>query len=198
MTHLGKNALLAWIEGARDPAMSGHLERCQRCRDEAASLERVLRGVADVEIPEPSPLFWDHLSRRVRERIDAGETPYRPWRERVGEWGWRRALIALGPAAAVVLAAVVAWPGLGRFVASRSLPATVEMPALTSSLATDEWEAVVELARTYEEEETSERVSDVLPDVLLAPGSADRAAAELTADEARELARLLELELGRS
>ncbi len=37
---------------------------------------------AEVEVPEPSPLFWDHLSARVGEAVAAEQAPRRSWIER--------------------------------------------------------------------------------------------------------------------
>jgi hypothetical protein len=196
MEHLDRDAVLSWVEGDRDPAVVAHLAECSRCRDEAAALHVVLRDVARVQVPEPSPLFWDHLSRRVRERIDAGEAPPVSWLDRAREWRWRGALVRLAPVAAVAVAIVAGWPALHRVATDRSQPAIAAMPSLTSGMAVDDWETVVELVQAYQDEQTAEAGEDVLPEALLVPGAAERAAAELTAEEASELVRLLELEVG--
>ena len=52
-----------------------------------AQLARAARddgGVAEVEVPEPSPLFWDHLSARVRDAVAA--EPARRWWSGVRSW----------------------------------------------------------------------------------------------------------------
>jgi hypothetical protein len=86
-------------EGTR-PAPA-HVQTCEICRRELADLRRTMAAVAEVAVPEPSPLFWDHLSARIREAV--AETPQR-WRL-VDVLAWR-ALLPAGAIAIVVLAVV--------------------------------------------------------------------------------------------
>jgi hypothetical protein len=58
------DAIEATVELPR--AVSAHLAGCEACRAERARLTEALVDVRAVPMPEPSPFFWDHLSRRVR------------------------------------------------------------------------------------------------------------------------------------
>src|SRR6185436_8662720 len=40
-------------------------------------LRAMLAAARDVDVPEPSPLFWDHLSARVSEAVAAEESDAR-------------------------------------------------------------------------------------------------------------------------
>jgi hypothetical protein len=75
-----------------------------------ADLRAVMSAAADADVPEPSPLFWDHLSARVREAVGA-ENATAPDAARLGWvariWSWR-VLVPAGTAAALALTAAVA------------------------------------------------------------------------------------------
>src|SRR5437762_12868319 len=61
----------------------------------------LLALLRDVDVPEPSPLFWDHLSQRVREAV-ANEPPPAPgWMNRLNV-AWAAGVF--GAVAVVVLA----------------------------------------------------------------------------------------------
>ena len=92
--HLDFDTLLNIADGT-SPAPA-HADTCDACRQQVADLRSAMAAVVDVDVPEPSPLFWDHLSARVREAVSA-EPPPRP-----GFWP------AWSPRPAMVLAAVLA------------------------------------------------------------------------------------------
>ena len=72
--HLSPEELTDYAEGARDPADAPHLQSCDICRHQVASLRKtmsVLVGASSMNVPDPSPLFWDHLSQRVHEAVAA-------------------------------------------------------------------------------------------------------------------------------
>src|SRR5262245_24896185 len=81
MRHLNANELIDVVESRATGRHLAHLDRCAGCRARVDELESVLRDVARVPVPEPSPLFWDHLSRRVSEAVAAEPVP---------QYGWRR------------------------------------------------------------------------------------------------------------
>jgi len=87
-------------------AVSAHLAGCEACQTERASLAGALGDVRSVTMPEPSPLFWDHFSRRVRAATSDEAVPG----SRVTGGLWRRewrpfatVAIAAGAVALVVL-----------------------------------------------------------------------------------------------
>jgi len=103
--HLTPQEFVDALEGALAPNLRSHVERCERCRSEVAEMRRLMTSVeATSDFPEPSPLFWDHFSKRVQAatRVDASQAA-RSW----GRTGWRP-FVAVGSVfAAIVLAVIV-------------------------------------------------------------------------------------------
>ena len=93
--HLRPDELIDVAEGARTEQSVPHLAACEMCRRQLVELKAMMSAVADVEVPEPSPLFWDHFSTRVREAVAAEGAPRRSF------WTWPRLAV---PAVAVALA----------------------------------------------------------------------------------------------
>src|SRR5438034_8699386 len=80
--HLNEHELVDLADGSRTEASAPHLATCSDCRRQLADLRATLASVAAVDVPEPSPLFWDHFSRRVHEAVAAQGRPGRarlPW-----------------------------------------------------------------------------------------------------------------------
>src|SRR4051794_31885113 len=119
MNHLSPEEVLDIAEGAR-PAPP-HLAACEPCRRQLDELRAVMTTAAEVDVPEPSPLFWDHLSARVREAVAA---------EPVTKDGWFpswRVLVPIAALAVVVLVVV--------FAVTRSRAAA---PAQATTLAAED------------------------------------------------------------
>ena len=80
-----------------------------------------MSAAAEVEVPEPSPLFWKHLSERVREAVAAEGVAAIA----VPAWGWARALpswrgwAVAGVAAAVMISIYVTTPRPSQPLAAR-------------------------------------------------------------------------------
>jgi hypothetical protein len=184
MTHLTSDELIDALEGLLDAARRQHLDSCELCRQQVADLGTVLNEARAVTVPEPSPLFWAHFSRRVRTAIDAEPQAASGWREWV-RWPVLApiaalALIVMGLAVAVPRQPVVPVP-----LATNAAPADVigqdEGFAVVAELVGDlDWETAMSAG------------------LSVAPGAADRAVLELTAAEQRELSRLLKAELTRT
>jgi hypothetical protein len=101
MRHLSPEDLLDAAEGTRAPGEFPHLAECDACRRQLDDLRQAISAV-DVDVPEPSPLFWDHLSARVREVVAAEPQPSTAWWRSWTPWRFGAASAAL--AAAVLLA----------------------------------------------------------------------------------------------
>jgi hypothetical protein len=99
--HLTPDELLDLAEGTQLLASVPHLASCDRCRRELAELRDVLATLA-VDVPEPSPLFWEHLSTRVRDAVAAEAAPARS-RFGLPRWSWQ---LAAAMSVAVVAIAV--------------------------------------------------------------------------------------------
>ena len=71
MTHLSEIEFVDHLDGTLPASRVVHLERCARCRERADALRHAMASVrpAAEEVPEPSPLFWDHFSQRVRDAV---------------------------------------------------------------------------------------------------------------------------------
>jgi hypothetical protein len=132
--HLSPEELVDLAEGARLEASAPHLRSCDACRRHVADLRAAMTTAAGVEAPEPSPLFWEHFSARVRAAVAVEEAPAaRAWWKSV-PWA---AAAGLATAAAVVLAAYVTMSSL-QSPQSQLSPAPsgrVIPPAVTATVA---------------------------------------------------------------
>jgi hypothetical protein len=192
--HLNADQLIDLAEGASDESAVPHLASCAGCRQQLADLRAMMRTVAEVEVPEPSPLFWDHLSTRVSEAV-AAEPDRRSWWS--GLLSWPRVLMPVASlvAAMLVVALLVNGRGSGpavsdgtRAVAADVLPSR-ELLSETGSLTADpSLSLVADLTKNMDAESVGETG-------LAASGSAEHAVVHLSDAELRELRRLLADEL---
>lgn len=185
MAHLKPAEIVDAAEERLPGERRRHLDTCDRCRAAVSALAATLARLAEAPVPEPSPLFWDHFSARVRAAIEAepGREPWRTWLQRP----------------LVVRAAWVALPVLvvGLLIAPRLVtmwPPETPPPAPLEgglTLTDDSFAVVADLVGPLDWETAGEI------GLVLAPGTAERAALELSAEEQIELRRLLEVELQR-
>jgi hypothetical protein len=179
--HLSPDDIAAAVDGTLGAAARSHLETCSACRDAVAELSALVADVKSAPVPEPSPLFWDHLSARVREATALEATPDRRL------WPLSRPMLALGGVAAVAAVAFL-WSA-----PSHDRAATAPAPVATTSgeRPTDpdvEWETMSELAGSM-------TVDDVRRATAPAP---DRGGvlSELSDDERAAFVALLRVEMG--
>ena len=67
MTHLTDVELVDLVDGTLAPRAGAAPRRLRRPAERRASaIRETLSRAADAEIPEPSPLFWEHFSARVQ------------------------------------------------------------------------------------------------------------------------------------
>ena len=186
MSHLSPSEFVDLVDGALAPARAAHLERCEACREQASAIRRAVESAESVDVPEPSPLFWDHLSARVRAEIDDAPVARTPW--------WRRSTAMLAWATAAML--IVA-------VAIRQAPRRAEPPADAPLAAAETaperpdapdpaWDLLVSAAGDLQIEEAHAVGFGVRAATL------DSAVLELTPAEREELGRLLRAELKHS
>ncbi len=195
MTHLTRAEFVDLLDGSLPADRMRHAEACAACREDAHALGAVLRSAQADPVPEPSPLFWEHLSTRVSDAIQAG--PPRPrWAALFGSDRWRlaAAAVVLLLVTAVGWQAFVSWSG-GRGVSPVTAP--VERTLSESSAEPDAepfldaWDAIEAVAEDLEWEEAQSI------GIAFRPGSAEPHVDDLTVDERAELARLIEEELKR-
>src|SRR6185436_3564787 len=77
--HLKDEELVDIAEGTRPESSAPHLGGCDSCRTQLHELRAMMSAAQEVDVPEPSPLFWDHLSSRVHEAVAADGEPRRAW-----------------------------------------------------------------------------------------------------------------------
>jgi len=195
MKHLSPEELVDVAEGLR--AEPGHLGECVACRRELESMRALMGAVADVEVPEPSPLFWQHFSARVHDAVAAEPQPRSRWFAPAP--GWRFALPVAALAAAAVALLVVA--PVRRPAASRTPVAVAAQPA-PAAPASAPGEGAMPVAETsdpsflFVSDLTAGMDMDTALEAgLVSDGTGDHAIAHLSDDELRALAALLRAEL---
>ena len=192
--HLQPDELVDLAEGTRPESSAPHLATCEVCRHQLAELKAMMSAAADVAVPEPSPLFWDHFSVRVREAVAAEGVPRRSF------WSWPRLAM---PAAAAAMAGVILAVALntGPATTPEAPTPTVAPTASVASvdLLSDPQSPGDDTALTLVAELSSDMDLDAAREAgLAAGGSAEHAVTHLDGGELRELRRLLQEELARS
>ena len=190
MSHLTDAQITDAAEQQADPRTSTHLAGCAACTAKVAQLRAILDSIAGSEIPEPSPLFWEHFAAGVSDGIDAQPQPARSWLSPA-------ALAWLG-AAAVVLLSVIGYYATRRTIDTVPLaPAVALGETPLADLSADDveqdeaWALMRSLAVDLHYDDA--RDAGVLPRA----GSVERAATELSEAERAELVRLIREELKR-
>jgi hypothetical protein len=161
-------------------------------------VDTLLREIADVDVPEPSPLFWQQFGTRVNAAIDAAE-PRRRWLT-IATIGWTTAAAAVCVAIAALF--MIRSPSMHDAPTPAPVQAQTTAPAGTVApladvdpidIDSDEAWAVV---RTFagEVHYDDARAAGVVPSAA----SIDRAATELPDDERAELVRLIQDDLRRT
>jgi hypothetical protein len=183
--------------------LTGHLGSCAECRRQLDEVRVMLAVAAETPGEEPSPLFWEHLSARVRAAVAAESGPRRGWIDRLGEFvsvsQWRWTASAAGVA---VLAVAVT------LMLNRTANAPVRPPAdavetdatalspLTADADSNAAEQaslmlLADLAGDLSWDEASEA------GLIMRKGTVEEVVHELTAEERAELERLLQAELSK-
>jgi hypothetical protein len=189
MRHLTPDELVDLAEGTPAARAAAHLDQCSECRRQVEELRVVMSVAADAPVPEPSPLYWDHFSRRVREAVALEGVAG-------GEIGWwTRVTAALGPRVAMSVAAAA----LVALILAVALPmrtgvnhAPVASNAASADVALDAEPLTDEASIALVADLTADMDLETAQDAgLAADGSADHAVSHLTPVELRELNRLL-------
>jgi hypothetical protein len=187
MRHLKPEELIDLAEGARVRATAPHLDECEACRRELAACESSIRAAASFDVPEPSPLFWDHLLRRVAEAVAAEGAPPASWLPSLTLWSWSTiALSSAGALMALLLVVALTMRGSVRNGTLVSTPQVASGGAESEPLSDDP--AALGLVG----ELTADADWDTVERAGLTPdGGADHAVTHLSTGELRELDRIL-------
>jgi hypothetical protein len=190
--HLNIEELVDVAEGTRPVGSAPHLLTCERCREQLADLRAAIAAAKEVDVPEPSPLFWDHLSSRVSAAVSAEGIP-------AGR-GWlrpSRVVLASLAVAAALLMAIVSSSRRPLEVVARPATAVADANAPTDFLGDligqDDPSLTVVASLTDDVDLETVREAGLAP-----RGSAEHAVSHLSDDELRERGRLLREELARS
>ncbi|HEV3214204.1 MAG TPA: hypothetical protein VGZ27_00695 [Vicinamibacterales bacterium] len=155
--------------------------------------EEIIAALREVDVPEPSPLFWDHLSQRVRDAVADEPLPPRGWSSRFN-LAWAAGI--LGATVAVALAVVVtihyAGPAGGNQAALSPANRAQAGDSLHASEDDASWAVMGDLASQMDFEQAAEA------GLIATPGSADRALGQLSQDEQRAAVELLQREIKNS
>ena len=178
-THLSPDDLAAAADGTLGDEAASHLGHCAVCRAALAELSGLLTALKLENVPEPSPLFWDHFSARVREATGKASSPRRA--------AWLgRPVLALGGLAAVALVLLV-WSSSVR---DRAVPPSA-METTANEMPVDAevaWQAMSEMAAAM-------TADDVRSATASAPERAS-VLSELSDDERAAFVELLKREIG--
>jgi hypothetical protein len=180
--HLSTHELLAAAESSLAGARAAHADECAACGREVAALRAAWQAVRHDHVPEPSPLFWDHLSNRIRVATAEERLPGS------ASW-WRHGWPSVAALAAVAGAlALIVSLGAPRQFPSAHGPAAVSDGPASSTAADASWESVVQMAAALS-------TDDVHLVVASAPEYAPTVS-ELSPAERAAFLRLLESDAG--
>ena len=188
--HLSPEEFIDALDGT-SPASAGHLAECVECREELAALQATIGAARNAEVggaDEPSPLFWDHFSARVKQAT-ADESVGTRW-----SWGglvWKPAVALMAAAGALAIGLYVR-PAVqpAGSVAGGIQPATELASAAVPAFEDDgSWSLVTALASELDWNELSQAAAP-------SEGTADAMIEELTPEQREALARLLQKEMG--
>jgi hypothetical protein len=94
--HLSEEAVVDLADGGGEAALRAHAAGCAECAARLEEARSSLALVRRVDVPEPSPLYWESMRRNVERRI--AEEP-----RRASRWAL---LLPLAAAAAVAVVAL--------------------------------------------------------------------------------------------
>ena len=193
--HLKDHEIVDLAEGARPESSAPHLLSCEHCRRQLDETRAMMLVAADVDVPEPSPLYWDHLSARVSEAVANEVSPRRPWLDMAA---WRRVQMPAWAAAVILLIAL----------GSRLMAPPPPSPAAPVAVSVKDTDVVdVWNGSASEDDESLSVVAGLSAGLdldaageagLAGRGSAEHAVTHLDGDDLRELQRLLTQELAPS
>jgi hypothetical protein len=207
MTHLTPEQFVDIADGALAESaadVAPHLSTCAECRQQLSDMRAIMTEAANVDAPEPSPLFWHQLSTRVRDAVADEPRPH-SWRERLLQ-PWVLVPSFAGAIAVALFVVLLSRPAIApgplppppSIIQTTAIPAgSGPLPALDGSVllgAADDPQ--LGLVADYTATLSWDEMRD---EIALSESAASSAAVfdVLTVDEQRELQRLLTEEMSR-
>ena len=203
MTHLTDVEFIDLVDGTLAPARARHLDACESCRASASAIRETLSRAANAEIPEPSPLFWDHFSARVQEGVRAESVAPSGW------FGWAQSATmkwAMSGALLTLLLVAVVWRASAPHPESSASEPIATASSTTGPADPDAFDPDLDeawaLVRTvaYDVARDTPASDEIAWDEVategfgVRPGAVEHAILALTGDERSELLRLLQAE----
>jgi hypothetical protein len=192
MTHFTEMEFIDLLEGSLPAERARHADACGICRTQIEHLRAALASGANADVPEPSPLFWEHFARRVDDGIASAGAGRAGWLSTMTS---RRAFTAAGAIAALVLIAVITLGPRGEDPSSSGgTPVVTDDPLFEPNApgSDDGWAAVRAAAENVARDDAREAGLAAQPD------AADRAIDNLTETERARLLALLAEDLKKS
>jgi hypothetical protein len=194
--HLRDTEFVDLLDGVLPSERMEHFDECQACREKADAFAATVAAVQQKPVPEPSPLFWEHFSARVRTAIESEPPPAAGWRLVLSRPSLRWSAVAA--AAALVIAV-----GLWRTDTRAPSPSTADSQIAVTGSARD-----VPADQSFEDLESDEAwalvrsVADELDadeidaaGVRARPGATERVVSGLSESERVALAELIQSEI---
>jgi hypothetical protein len=204
--HLSDEEVFDAFDGSLEGDRLTHLAACRLCADRVQELRATVAHLRDVEVPEPSPIFWERLSARIGDAIrlpdvtirrspaggeDAAQGLALSWRR-----FWRFAVPCGAAVAALVLSLVVAAPPRTTVPSAGEANQTGADDLGTVADASVESSDVFNLVASMLTDGDGELGGGIASVELFEDGGAvDSAIAALSDDERRDLADALKLAL---
>jgi hypothetical protein len=209
MRHLHSDELIDLAEGTRPESSAPHLRSCEACRRQLTELRAMMSAATQAEVPEPSPLFWDHFSARVRDAVAAEGAPRRAalfGLSGLSGWSWSSVLMPLsvGGCAAVLVAAALMFRSFspGPMPGFTTPPSVSLAPAASiadaAPMADPADDPSLDLVANLAAQVDWEGAGDIGIGLRAHEDAADKAVSQLSDGERRELGRLLQEELSHS
>jgi hypothetical protein len=185
MTHLSAVEFVGAIDGRVTVARRTHLEACPACAERMAALRETMSRVREEDdVPEPSPLFWQHFPARVGAVVREVAPDPHPW--------WRRPAFAVAGSFVLVLALVFGVREARRPSATNAPAAPAIVDADMTNGDDPAWNLLTDIASSVAREDSE------APPFTVKPAAVDRAVSDLSGPEREELRRLLRDEMKRS
>jgi hypothetical protein len=182
--HLSPDDHLAALDGTLAGERLAHVSGCATCREAIDHTRQIIEALRADDVPEPSPLFWDHFSARVRAASDAAPVAPSP---RVGWQVW------VTVASAGVACAIVMFLRLGPGAPGQSIPdasRAVEVGVPSNGVATADTEPLAVVLQM-----ASDLSPDDLNGVMSAAGDETPLVDDLNPAERAAFVRLLHAEM---
>jgi hypothetical protein len=183
-SHLSPDDHVAALDGTLSADRLAHVSGCAACQETLARTRSIVDALRSDDVPEPSPLFWEHFSARVRTATEAGVAAASP------RFGWRAWVTIASAAAAFMIMLIVR---LAPDTSSRPVSHPPQVAAVGASATraeaseTEPLTAVLQMASSLS--------SDDLSGVVSAAGGQTPLVEDLSPAERAAFVRLLHAEM---